>query len=97
MESFLKEYNLTYHSLFDVSEGSRPVVIAGSFDDESNVYSDSLSQKSYQFNHLTNEMVSEVEYVDQPAHSDPVEALRQSLIPEIRKYISTKFCKRSGA
>ena len=97
MESFLKEYNLTYHSLFNVSDNSRPVVIAGSLDDESNVYSDALSGRSYQFDHLTNKMVSEVEFMDHPSLSEPVEALRQSLIPEIRKYISTKFCKQSGA
>ena len=97
LEKTLKEYNLTYHTLVNVPDGNRPLLIVGTLDDESNVYSDNFNKKSYRFNHLNNSIEQEVEYEEIPASSSTVEQLKQFLYPEVRKYLSERFCKQSGA
>ena len=97
LEKTLKEYNLTYHTLVNVPDGNRPLLIVGTLDDESNVYSDSFTKKSYQFNHVNNSIEQEVEYEEMSASSNALEQLKQFLYPEVRKYLSERFCKQSSA
>ena len=61
------------------------------------MYSDSFTKKSYQFNHVNNSIEQEVEYEEIPASSSTVEQLKQFLYPEVRKYLSERFCKQSSA
>lgn len=93
----MKEYNITYHTLVDVPENTRPVVLVGSLDDESNEYDDVMNQRRYQFNHLENQIVQQTPFVDKPSAFEPCEQLRQSLIPAVKRYLNERFCKKSAA
>ena len=92
----MKEYNLTSHALFDVPDSDKPVIFIGSLEDESSVYHDPLNSRSYVFDHLNNSVVKSVDYSQQTSTSRSCEALRQSILPHIRKYISDRFCKKSA-
>ena len=61
------------------------------------MYSDSFTKKSYQFNHVNNSIEQEVEYEEMSASSNTLEQLKQFLYPEVRKYLSERFCKQSNA
>lgn len=72
-------------------------MIVGSINDDSNVYQDVLNKRSYQFNHLNNTIDTQMEYEDKPSTSQKCEALRQVLLPELKQYLSQRFCKQSAA
>ena len=56
----LKEYNLCNNVLVDVPHETRPLILVGSLDDETNVYPDVLMEISYRFDHLNNSVTEEV-------------------------------------
>ena len=96
LETFLKEYNLTNHALFDISNDNKPVIFIGSLNDKSNEYHDSLNSRSYVFDHLNNTVVKSIDYSQQASSSNSCEELRHSILPHINMYIADRFCKRSA-
>lgn len=95
LENTLKEYNLTHNVLVDVEGSKKPLLLVGSLDDDSGVYPDVASCKCFQFDHLTNSVVQEVEYSEPYCH-ETMSELKAGMIEEGKKYVNSRFCSRSG-
>ena len=95
LENSIREYNLTHNVLVDVNGASRPLLLYGSVDDDSNVYSDVVDGKCYLFDHVHNTIESELDY-SEPLCQENMQALYRSLIEEGKKYVETRFTCRSN-
>ena len=95
LESTLKEYNLTNNVLVDVEGSKKPLLLVGSLDDERSVYPDVSNCKCFQFDHLSNTIVQEVEY-SEPMCLEAMRELKADMVEEGTKYVNSRFCSRSG-
>lgn len=95
LESTLKEYNLTNNVLVDVEGSKKPLLLVGSLDDDRSIYPDVSNCKCFQFDHLTNVVVQEVEYLEPDCH-ETMRELKAGMIEEGNKYVNSRFCSRSG-
>ena len=95
LESTLKEYNLTHNVLVDVEGSKKPLLLVGSLDDERSVYPDVSNCRCFQFDHLTNAVVQEVEYSEPDCH-ETMRELKTGMVEEGNKYVNSRFCSRSG-
>lgn len=80
--------------LIPVPNEERPIVLFGLMDDE-NVYSSTLSGKSYTYDHITNQVLQEVE-ANEPYCDANLQSLRQEVIASGKKYVERRFLKSSG-
>ena len=86
---------MTHNVLVDVGGASRPLLLYGSVDDDSNVYSDVVEGKCYLFDHVQNMVESELDY-SEPLCQENMQKLYRSLIEEGKKYVETRFTRRSN-
>ena len=94
LESTIKEYNLEHNVLVPVPDEERPIVLHGLMDDE-NIYQSSLSGKSYSYDHVTNQIIEEVEG-SQPYCEKQTESIYTDVLSSGKKYIARRFHKNSG-
>lgn len=80
--------------LVSVPDEERPIVLFGLMDDE-NVYSSTLSGKSYAYDHITHQVLQEVA-ANEPYCDANLQSLRQEVIASGKKYVEKRFLKSSG-
>lgn len=94
LESTIKEYNLTHNVLVPVPDEERPIVLHGLMDDE-NIYQSSLSGKSYSYDHVSNQIIQEVEG-SQPYCDETMQSIRNDVLSSGKNYVTRRFLKNSG-
>ena len=63
--------------------------------DDENIYQSSLSGKSYSYDHVSNQIIQEVEG-SQPYCDENMQSIRDDVLSFGKKYVSRRFLKNSG-